>query len=240
MKKCFVVCPLGSENTPTRKRSDQVLRHIIEPVCKEKRLEAVRSDKIHDTDKIDQTIIDQLASADIVIADLSEHNPNAFFELGYRTALRKPVIHIVEEGTALPFDVLGVRTIFYDLKDPDKIDSCKARLSETIDAVSLDEPVANSAAATVMPLAQQNKSNAQIMMQLLEIKDMIAQLFNSVENNNNKVVEQLISAFANQMQTAQDPRDRVAELFFKELLKNPQKAMQSLNHLSKIKFPNQP
>lgn len=239
MKKCFVVCPLGSENTPTRKRSDQVLRHIIEPVCKEKRLEAVRSDKIHDTDKIDQTIINLLASADLVIADLSDHNPNAFFELGYRTALRKPVIHIVEEGTALPFDVLGVRTIFYDLKDPDKIDSCKARLAETIDAVSLDEPAANSAASTVTPSGQQNKSNTQIMMQLLEIKDMIAQLLNSVENNNNKVVEHLIAAFANQMQTAQDPKDRVTELFFKELLKNPQKTMLSLNQLSKIKLPNQ-
>jgi hypothetical protein len=68
--------------------SDQVFKFIISPVCKEKGFEPTRSDKSYAVDKIDQSIITQLETADLVIADLSGHNPNAFFELGYRTALK--------------------------------------------------------------------------------------------------------------------------------------------------------
>ena len=32
-KKCFVVCPISDEQTDIRKRSDQLLKHIITPVC---------------------------------------------------------------------------------------------------------------------------------------------------------------------------------------------------------------
>lgn len=43
---CFVICPIGSEESDTRKNSDQVLHHIIEPAALENGLTAVRSDQL--------------------------------------------------------------------------------------------------------------------------------------------------------------------------------------------------
>ena len=43
------------------------------------------------SDLIHHTIINQLINADLVIADLTDHNPSVLFELGIRIALKKPV-----------------------------------------------------------------------------------------------------------------------------------------------------
>ena len=241
MKDCFIVCPIGDTGTAIRKRSDQVFRHIVEPVCKNKDFTPTRSDKIHGVDKIDQTIIEKLNSADLVIADLSEHNANAFFELGYRTALHKPLIHIAEAGQDLPFDVSGIRTIFYDLHDPDKIDECKARLSETIDAIciSSENPAIETQLAS-NPSGFRPHIAAQILTNLLEIKDMISDLKNASKDENTKLVEQVIAAFTNQIHTTATPQDRAMEWFVKEFFKNPQKMSAGLSQLSKMDLPIRP
>lgn len=234
MRNCFIVCPIGESGTTVRKRSDQVLKYIIEPVCKAKEYLPTRCDKIHDVDKIDQTIIANLEKADLVIADLSDHNPNAFFELGYRTALRKPLIHVAENGQALPFDVLGIRTIFYDLSDPDKIEECKARLAETVDTICTGYEECSSGSESPNKEEIQQHAVTQILSQLLELKYMLVDIKNLSETNNSKVVEQIVSVFANQMQANSSPQDKAMEWFFKEYFRNPQKMMLGLNQLAKM------
>ena len=85
MKKCFVVTPIGNEGTEIRRRADQVFKYIISPVCEEMEFEPIRVDMVNQADSITQTILDYLNSAELVIADMSGHNPNAFYEMGYRT-----------------------------------------------------------------------------------------------------------------------------------------------------------
>jgi len=45
-KTCFVISPIGKEESETRKRSDSVLRHIIKPAAEECGYTAVRADEI--------------------------------------------------------------------------------------------------------------------------------------------------------------------------------------------------
>ena len=90
MKNCFIVCPIGNEDTETRKRSDSLYKHVILPVCKETGFEAIRIDKENTTGSITEEIFKHLNEDDLVIADLTENNPNAFYEMGYRSALNKP------------------------------------------------------------------------------------------------------------------------------------------------------
>ena len=135
-KICFVVSPISDEGTDIRKRSDQLLRHIICPVCDALNYDVIRVDEITANDKIDQTIVDYLSSADLVIADLTDHNPNAFFELGYRSAKNLPVIQMALENTALPFDISSIRTIFYRLDDPDKLAETKDKLQKFIENIA--------------------------------------------------------------------------------------------------------
>ena len=58
-------------------------------------------------------MIQHIYNADLVIADLTDLNPNVFYELGVRHALRNGTILVAIEGTKLPFDVGDLRAVFY-------------------------------------------------------------------------------------------------------------------------------
>jgi hypothetical protein len=59
-------------------------------------------------------IIQNLSEADLVLVDLSTHNPNVFFELGVRTSIDRPIALIRDEHTSLPFDISGINAYQYD------------------------------------------------------------------------------------------------------------------------------
>ncbi len=131
-KTCFVVCPIGEEGTKIRKKSDDLFDFIIKPVCTKEGYDVIRADKIFSNDKINDTILEHLRISDLVIADVSENNPNVFYELGFRTATSKPVIQIANEGSKLPFDINSIRTHFYDLSNPRKSNEFQENLSKII------------------------------------------------------------------------------------------------------------
>ena len=45
-KVCFVIAPIGDSDSETRKRSDQILKHVIKPAIAERGFTAVRADQI--------------------------------------------------------------------------------------------------------------------------------------------------------------------------------------------------
>lgn len=57
------------------------------------------------SDVIHATIVNDLLDADLVLVDLTEHNPNVLFELGIRIAERKPTVLVKASGTNPIFDV---------------------------------------------------------------------------------------------------------------------------------------
>jgi hypothetical protein len=62
-----------------------------------------------------QRMINNIYSADIVIADLSNSNPNVFYELALRHSIGKPVIHITNNRDTVPYDI----AVYNILKKPD-------------------------------------------------------------------------------------------------------------------------
>ncbi len=102
---CFVILPF-SERDPTHAKGffDEVLRSLVVPAAKEIGFR-VRTAKKSGSDVIQRTIVKNLLEADIVVADLTEHNPNVMFELGVRIAQEKPVAIIKSTGTGPLFDV---------------------------------------------------------------------------------------------------------------------------------------
>ena len=145
-KQCFVIAPIGKDDSDIRKRSDQTLRHIIVPaatMCGY--AEPIRADQISKPGIITAQIIERLVDDPLVIADLTNHNPNVFYELAIRHAVRKPVIQIIAANETIPFDVGAVRTILVDLQDPDSVASARATMIEQIHAVEESpEEVVNS------------------------------------------------------------------------------------------------
>lgn len=111
-KKCFVISPIGEDDGPIRRRSDQVLQYIIKPPVEEAGYQLTRADKISEPGIITSQIIERVVEDDLVIADLTDWNPNVFYELAIRHAIRKPFVQLIKRGEKLPFDVAGTRTIF--------------------------------------------------------------------------------------------------------------------------------
>lgn len=66
---------------------------------------------------ITRQIIDYIIHSKLVIADLSYHNPNVFYELALRHAVRKPIVQIIRQADKLPFDIGQLRTVVVDTTD---------------------------------------------------------------------------------------------------------------------------
>ena len=117
-KRCFVISPIGADASETRDRSDTVLEYIIKPAaieCGYVESDVVRADMISNPGMITSQIIEHILEDHLVIADLTDHNPNVFYELAIRHAIRKPIIHMILRGQEIPFDVKAFRSVTIDL-----------------------------------------------------------------------------------------------------------------------------
>lgn len=101
----FVAMPF-SERTSNYPRGyfDEVLKHLITPAAVKANFNARTANKAG-SEVIQSSIVNDLDSSDLVIVDLTEHNPNVLFELGIRIAFDKPVCLIRAKGTAPIFDI---------------------------------------------------------------------------------------------------------------------------------------
>lgn len=110
--KIFVAIPF-SEKNPNRVDGffKEVLESLITPAVEKAGFEAYTAN-IKGSDIIHSTIINELLDADLIIADLTDHNPNVLFELGMRMALDKPVVIIKAKGTGGVFDVDNMMRYF--------------------------------------------------------------------------------------------------------------------------------
>jgi hypothetical protein len=119
-KLCFVIMPIGKEGTKEHKVFKTIFERLIKPAVELDEhgnptgLRCERADQEIKTGNIPRDIIVKLATAEIVIADLTTRNSNVFYELGVRHALRQKTIMIAQSIDDLPFDVSNYRTLVYD------------------------------------------------------------------------------------------------------------------------------
>ena len=102
---CFVIMPFTErQDDHPPGFFDEVLNRIFIPAAIAAGFE-VKTALRKGSDVIQSTIVNDLLSADLVLADLTEHNPNVLFELGMRMAEDKPVVLVRAKGTGAIFDV---------------------------------------------------------------------------------------------------------------------------------------
>ena len=99
---CFVVMGFREKTDPISGKTfdlDKSYRILIKPAVEAAGATCVRADEIVHAEVIDVPMYEQLLEADLVVADLSTLNANAFFELGVRYALRpRATVAIAESG----------------------------------------------------------------------------------------------------------------------------------------------
>jgi len=88
-------------------------------------LQWIRADDIDEPGRITDQIVNAILNADLIIADVTDHNPNVMFELGYADAARKPIIVLNQHIDESPFDIKDWRQIHYS---PDELADARERL----------------------------------------------------------------------------------------------------------------
>lgn len=176
-KTCFVIAPIGADGSAERIRSDQVLKHIIGPSVRECGYEPIRADQISEPGLITSQVIQHIVDDPLVIADLTGRNPNVFYELALRHAIKKPIVQIIHSTETIPFDVAASRTVHVDHRDLDSVARAKEEITRQIRAVErnptdVDTPI--SVAVELQSLRKSDnpleKSYAEILAMLTDIR----------------------------------------------------------------------
>jgi cell division septum initiation protein DivIVA len=117
---CFVLMPFGRKTDAAGRviNFDSVFKKIIAPAVEQAGLEPIRADEEKIGGTIHKPMFERLMLCHYAVADITGANPNVFYELGIRHALRPSSTAILfREGTVIPFDIALVRGISYKADD---------------------------------------------------------------------------------------------------------------------------
>lgn len=145
-KKCFIITPIGEDESPIRRHIDGIIDAAIAPVLNDN-YEIIVSHRLSTPGSINKQIIINIYDSDLVIANLTTLNPNVMYELAFRHSIRKPVITIMKkDDKRLPFDVAPDRTIFY-VDDAQGVINLRENLKKAVEEIEklkddeLDNPI---------------------------------------------------------------------------------------------------
>ena len=112
----FIVRPFGIKKGID---FDRVESELIRPALQQLGCSGGTTGEFIQQGNIRSDMFEQLLIADLVVADISIHNANTFYELGIRHAFRdKRTFLIRSQGDEVPFDLKTDRYLSYDAADP--------------------------------------------------------------------------------------------------------------------------
>jgi hypothetical protein len=193
--QCFIICPIGEPKSDIRKRSDLVFKHVFNPLAKTFDLKPMRADLISKQGMITDQVIQCILNDRLVIADLTGSNPNVFYEVALRHALKKPMVLIADSKQKIPFDLHGLRVIPFDYPDLDNVEGIVAEIAKHVKTElekkeeEVFSPFTNP--IQIQDLKQSIKPLDKLTMEVIELKSQISDLMkNSVtqmEHSKNRI-----------------------------------------------------
>ncbi|MBN1215554.1 MAG: hypothetical protein JXA99_08920 [Candidatus Lokiarchaeota archaeon] len=108
-KRIFVLMPHNDD-------FNRIYEENIKKPLSSSTVDIKRDYDINESSNILNDIIDSIRRSDIIIADLSTHNANVFYELGRTHQMNKYTIQIIQNGENIPFDLAQIRTIRYTIE----------------------------------------------------------------------------------------------------------------------------
>jgi hypothetical protein len=98
---------------PFSEERKEVYKYGIAPACQRAGFKAVRVDELKGHFNINRKIIEHIFSSNAVIAEITDKNPNVFYEMGVAHAIGNKTIMIAQNAKELPFDISNYRCIIY-------------------------------------------------------------------------------------------------------------------------------
>jgi hypothetical protein len=106
-KRCLYISTLGIGDSPPSNAAEVIYEKLILPIIRidfpDFDIVRYQFEQIHGS--INERVLEEVLSTDLVIADLTELTSNGFYELGVRHAAQLPTILMAQVGQPLPFDI---------------------------------------------------------------------------------------------------------------------------------------
>lgn len=171
--KAFVIMPYGGNNQERVREFKRVFRYLIQDAVDnyDSKADIIRQDYSNEGGYIIRNVIDNLATADLVIADLSDNNWNVAYELGLRHVMSKyGTVLICNDRTELPYDIKQMNVILYPADDwIDSAEEISDQITKAIGTamkqVRTDSPVFDvfPGLPDKLPLAQNDDGTARLI-----------------------------------------------------------------------------
>ena len=116
MTRAFIIRPFGAK---AGVNFDTVDEKLIQPALAQIGVIGNTTTEIVEQGNIREDMFRLLVCADLVIADISIHNANVFYELGIRHGMRPNATFLLRANVdEYPFDLRTDRYLAYDQNDP--------------------------------------------------------------------------------------------------------------------------
>ncbi|GEM_PF-5339487 len=131
LDQCFVLMPFGA------KWSDRIWMKQIKPIVEACGLPCFRADDLYGNNVMED-VAKGITESRIIIAEITDRNPNVFYELGAAHALGKNVILLAQNENDIPFDIRSHRCILYE-DNLDGYEILRTNLQRCIDEILFKE-----------------------------------------------------------------------------------------------------
>ena len=152
--RCFVIMPYGPRKDIDGNEIDfdEVYEFVIKPAVEKAGVECVRCDDFAQPGWIHDRMLRHIWEDGVAVVDISMLNPNVFYELGIRHALRRSVTVLIRrKGTTPPFNIAGMSSIEYTT-NPRGVKEAQDEISRAITAALRDPENVDSLVHKVIPL----------------------------------------------------------------------------------------
>jgi hypothetical protein len=126
--ECFVIMPFAKAHRKTYDRAIKPAVALAADSCNTA-LRCRRADDEMGSSSILKEIVQSIHRARVVIADLTDNNPNVFYELGIAHTAGYKTIMLSRQENKLPFDLQPYKVIYYD---EEKLSDLKNKLAQAI------------------------------------------------------------------------------------------------------------
>lgn len=212
---CFVIAPIGDSGSDNRQRTENLKEYVIKPVLEgEIGLDVEIAHDIDEPGNINRQVMEKLFNAELVVADLTGHNPNVMYELAIRHATGEPVVTIARKGTTPPFDIGPQRTKFYELEfggAEDFKDTLRASAKEALsEDHQPDNPVQQVREGFTLDKVLEGKFEQLTGEGEKDVAGILKQLLTRIENLESQVTAQRrsMSPWSKARQALSETRDR--------------------------------
>ena len=101
---------------PSNERGEEIFNNLVLDVVKQLRLECIKAEEIFDSNSVLDQMWDRINRSCVIIADLTDRDPDVFYLAGLAFGLKKRIIFTTQHKENIPFDLKKGSSLMYSLK----------------------------------------------------------------------------------------------------------------------------